>query len=150
MLATLATFRVSVAGAAVGLAQAALEEAVRHTTGREQFGQKLAEVGPIPHLLGSSWVEVESARVLTYKAAALAAQEPLANLDYSSMAKVAATETAGRVTDRCVQVMGRFGLVSGSTIERLYRNARPMRIYEGGNEVLTGQLSKRLAKRLGH
>jgi acyl-CoA dehydrogenase len=150
MLATLATFRVSVAGAAVGLAQAALEEAVRHTTGREQFGQKLAELGPIPHLLGSSWVEVESARVLTYKASALAAQEPLANLDYSSMAKVAATETAGRVTDRCVQVMGRFGLVSGSTIERLYRNARPMRIYEGGNEVLTGQLSKRLAKRLGY
>lgn len=149
MLSTLATFRVSVAGAAVGLAQAALEEAVRHTTSRKQFGRTLAELGPIPHLLGSSWAEVESARLLTYRAAYRAAQDPLANLDHSSMAKVVATETAGRVADRAVQVMGRFGLVGGSTIERLYRNARPMRIYEGGNEVLTGQLSKRLAKRMG-
>jgi len=149
MLSTLATFRVSVAGAAVGLAQAALDEAVRHTNQREQFGQKLSELGPIPHMIGTSWTEIEAARLLTYRAAELAAQDALGNLDHSSMAKVAATETAGRVTDRCVQMMGRFGLVAGSTIERLYRNARPMRIYEGGNEVLTGQLSKRLAKRTG-
>jgi len=149
MLATLATFRVSVAGAAVGLAQGALEEAVRHACDREQFGKKLAELGPIPHMIGTSWVELEASRMLTYRAAALAAQDPLGNLDFASMAKVSATETAGRVVDRCVQIMGRFGLVEGSTIERLYRNARPMRIYEGGNEVLTGQLAKRLAKRLG-
>jgi acyl-CoA dehydrogenase len=149
VLGTLATFRVSVAGAAVGLAQAALDEAVRHAAGRVQFGEPLARIGPIPHMLGTSWAEVESARALTYRAAALAAADPLANLDWSSMAKVAATETAGRVVDRAVQVMGRFGLVTGSRIERLYRNARPMRIYEGGTEVLTGQLSRRLVRRLG-
>ena len=149
MLATLATFRVSVAGAAVGLAQGALEEAVRHAGERQQFGRTLAELGPIPHMIGTSWVELEASRMLTYRAAALAAEDPLGNLDFASMAKVSATETAGRVVDRCVQIMGRFGLVEGSTIERLYRNARPMRIYEGGNEVLTGQLAKRLAKRLG-
>jgi acyl-CoA dehydrogenase len=148
VLATLATFRVSVAGAAVGLAQAALIEAVRHTSAREQFGEPLAAIGPIPHMLGSSWVEVEAARALTYKAASLAVDDPLRYLDWSSMAKVAATEAAGRITDRAVQMMGRFGLVSGSKIERLYRNARPMRIYEGGNEVLTGQLSRRLRRRL--
>lgn len=146
VLATLATFRVSVAGAAVGLAQAALDEAVRHTTGRRQFGSALAELGPIPQLLGTSWLEIEQARLLTYQAASRAAADPLGNLHLSSMAKVAATEAAGRVTDRAVQMMGRFGLITGSKIERLYRNARPMRIYEGGNEVLLGQLGRKLTK----
>lgn len=146
VLQTLATFRVSVAGSAVGLAQAALDEAVRHTTGREQFGITLARLGPIPQMLGTCWTEVEQARLLTYAAATRAAADPLGALHWSSMAKVAATEAAGRVVDRCVQMMGRFGVVSGSTIERLYRNARPMRIYEGGNEVLLGQLAKTLTR----
>jgi acyl-CoA dehydrogenase len=149
VLATLATFRVTVAGAAVGLAQAALDEAVRHTTTRHQFGSALARLGPIPQLIGTSWMEIEQARILTYRAASRAAEDPLGNLHLSSMAKVAATETAGRVTDRAVQMMGRFGLISGSTVERLYRNARPMRIYEGGNEVLLGQLARTLTKRAG-
>jgi acyl-CoA dehydrogenase len=146
VLQTLATFRVSVAGSAVGVAQAALDEAVAHTTSRQQFGSTLARLGPMPQLLGTCWMEVEQARLLTYAAATRAAADPLGSLDWSSMAKVAATETAGRVTDRCVQMMGRFGVVTGSTIERLYRNARPMRIYEGGNEVLLGQLAKTLTR----
>ncbi len=146
VLQTLATFRVSVAGSAVGLAQAALDEAVRHTTGRSQFGSTLARLGPIPQMLGTCWMEIEQARLLTYAAATRAAADPLGALNWSSMAKVAATETAGRVADRCVQMMGRFGVVTGSTIERLYRNARPMRIYEGGNEVLLGQLAKTLTR----
>ena len=64
------------------------------------------------------------------------------------MAKVGATETAGRVVDRSVQSMGRFGLVRGSKIERLYREARPMRIYEGGSqpEVILDSLAKKLVK----
>ncbi|MEX5717069.1 acyl-CoA dehydrogenase family protein [Geodermatophilus maliterrae] len=146
VLQTLATFRVSVAGSAVGLAQAALDEAVAHTTGREQFGTSLARLGPIPQMLGTCWTEIEQARLLTYAAATRAAADPQGALHWSSMAKVAATETAGRVADRCVQMMGRFGVVTGSTIERLYRNARPMRIYEGGNEVLLGQLAKTLTR----
>lgn len=146
VLQTLATFRVSVAGSAVGLAQAALDEAVAHTTSREQFGSTLARLGPMPQMLGTSWMEVEQARLLTYAAASRAAADPLGALHWSSMAKVAATEAAGRVVDRCVQMMGRFGVVTGSTIERLYRNARPMRIYEGGNEVLLGQLAKTLTR----
>jgi acyl-CoA dehydrogenase len=146
VLQTLATFRVSVAGSAVGLAQAALDEAVAHTTSREQFGSTLARLGPMPQMLGTCWMEVEQARLMTYAAATRAAADPLGALHWSSMAKVAATETAGRVADRCVQMMGRFGVVTGSTIERLYRNARPMRIYEGGNEVLLGQLAKTLTR----
>ena len=148
MLATLATFRVSVAGAAVGLAQRALDEALRHTAGRSQFGVQVARLGPVPSLLAGSWVDIEMARSLTYRAAAAAARDPLAALDLSSMAKVGATEAAGRVVDRAVQVMGRFGLVRGSVIERLYRDARPMRIYEGSTEVILDSLSKQLLKRL--
>jgi acyl-CoA dehydrogenase len=148
MLATLATFRVSVAGAAVGLAQRALDEALRHTAGREQFGVPVARLGPVPSLLAGSWVDIEMARSLTYRAAAAAARDPLASLNLSSMAKVGATEAAGRVVDRAVQVMGRFGLVRGSVIERLYRDARPMRIYEGSTEVILDSLSKQLLKRL--
>lgn len=149
VLQTLATFRVSVAGSAVGLAQAALDEAVAHTTSREQFGTTLARLGPLPQMLGTCWTEIEQARLLTYAAATRAGADPLGALHWSSMAKVAATEAAARVVDRCVQMMGRFGIVTGSTIERLYRNARPMRIYEGGNEVLLGQLAKKLTRSSG-
>ncbi len=148
MLATLATFRVSVAGAAVGLAQRALDEALRHTAGREQFGVQVARLGPVPSMLALSWVDIEMARSLTYRAAAAAARDPLASLNLSSMAKVGATEAAARVVDRAVQVMGRFGLVRGSVIERLYREARPMRIYEGSTEVILDSLSKQLLKKL--
>lgn len=146
MLATLATFRVSVAGAAVGLAQAALEEAIGHATRREQFGMPLARLGPVPSKLAESWIDIEMARAMTYRAAAAAARDPKSALHLSSIAKVGATEAAGRVVDRCVQVMGRFGLVRGSTIERLYREARPMRVYEGSTEVILDSLAKKLLK----
>jgi acyl-CoA dehydrogenase len=146
MLATLATFRVSVAGAAVGVAQAALDEAIGHATARHQFGKPLAELGPVPSKLAESWIDIEMARAMTYRAAAASARDPLSALHLSSMAKVGATEATGRVVDRAVQVMGRFGLVRGSKIERLYREARPMRIYEGSTEVILDSLARKLVK----
>lgn len=136
VLATLAIFRVSVAGAACGLGQAALEEATRHVATRELYGKPLARLGAVAERLADSWAELEAARLLTYRAAELARENPGATLHYSSMAKLHATETAGRIVDRAVQVMGRFGLITDSKIERLYRQARPMRIYEGASEVL--------------
>lgn len=147
VFATLGTFRVTVAGAAVGLAQAALDEAVRHARERHQFGRPLAEIGPVGQLLARSWAELEAARVFTYHAASRAAVDPRSALDVSSMAKVVATETAGRVIDRCVQVMGRAGLVRDSVIERCYRAARPMRIYEGASEVVLDSLARQLTRR---
>jgi acyl-CoA dehydrogenase len=136
VLSTLAIFRVSVAGAAVGLATGALHEAARHARTRQQFGRPLAKHGPIAQLLADSWNDVEMARLLTYDAAAAARQDARAALNRSSMAKVAATEAAARVVDRSVQVMGRWGLIANSRIERYYRQARPMRVYEGASEVL--------------
>ncbi|MBP2366210.1 acyl-CoA dehydrogenase family protein [Pseudonocardia parietis] len=136
VLSTLAVFRVSVAGAAVGLATGALEEAARHARTREQFGRPLLKHGPVAQLLADSWNDVEMARLLTYQAASFARQDARAALNRSSMAKVAATEAASRVVDRSVQVMGRWGLIANSPIERYYRQARPMRVYEGASEVL--------------
>lgn len=146
VLATLGVFRVSVAGAAVGLAQAALEEAVRHTRTRVQFGRPLVRLGPVAQLLADSWTEIEMARLLTYRAASAAVRDSAAALPQSSMAKLAATEAASRVVDRCVQVMGRFGLVRNTKIEKFYRQARPMRIYEGASEVLRLGIASQLTK----
>lgn len=146
VLSTLSVFRVSVAGAAVGLAQAALEEAVRHTRSREQFGKPLAKMGPVAQMLADSWTEVEMARLLTYRAASMARSDPGASLPHSSMAKLAASEMASKVVDRSVQVMGRWGLIQDSKIGRLYRQARPMRIYEGSSEVLRLGIASELVR----
>jgi len=146
VLATLGVFRVSVAGAAVGLAQAALEEAVRHTRTRVQFGRPLARLGPVAQMLADCWTEIEMSRLLTYRAALLAVDDPAASLNHSSMAKLAASEAASRVVDRCVQMMGRYGLIRNSKIERLYRQARPMRIYEGASEVLRLGIARQLTE----
>ena len=146
VLATLGVFRVSVAGAAVGLARAALEVAVRHTRTRVQFGRPLARLGPVAQMLADCWTEVEMTRLLTYRAACLAVDDPAASLNHSSMAKLAASEAASRIVDRCVQMMGRYGLVRNSKIERLYRQARPMRIYEGASEVLRLGIARQLTE----
>ena len=144
VLATLGVFRASVAAASVGLARAALDEAARHASRRVQFGRPLAKLGPVAGMLADSWAEVEAARLLTYRAAERARVDPVGSLHDSSMAKLFATEAATRVVDRSVQIMGRFGLVRGTKIERLYRQARPMRIYEGASEVLRLGIAKAL------
>ena len=146
VLATLAVFRISVAGAAVGLMEGALEEAVRHTRTREQFGRPLARLGPVAAMLADSWADLESARMLTYHTAAAASRDPADTIDRSSLAKLHATEAAARVVDRCVQCMGRWGLIRGSKIEKYYRQARPMRVYEGASEVLRLGIAARLTR----
>jgi acyl-CoA dehydrogenase len=149
VLATLSVFRVSMAAAALGLAQGALEDAVAHTTQRVAFGRPLSRNGVVAQMLADSWTELEMARLLTYRAAMMARDNPGgATLPYSSMAKLAATEMAGRVVDRAVQVMGRFGLEKERRIGRLYRHARPMRIAEGASEVLRLGIAKQLCEEL--
>ena len=144
VLATLSVFRISVAGAAVGLMDGALTCAANHAAVREQFGRPLVRLGPVAGLLADSWAELEATRLLAYATAEAARDDPSAHLDRSSLAKLAATEAASRVVDRCVQVMGRWGLIRGSDIERYYRQARPMRIYEGASEVLRLGIATRL------
>lgn len=149
VLSTLSIFRTSVAGASLGIGQAALEEAVHHTTTRLSNGKPLSRIGAVSERLADSWTELEAARLLTYRAGELAREDPAGSLHMSSMAKLHASEVAGRIVDRSVQVMGRFGLVRGSKIERLYRQARPMRIYEGASEVLRPTITRALVDELG-
>ena len=146
VLATLSVFRASVAGAAVGLMEGALEIAARHASERRQFGRPLARLGPVAAMLADSWADLESSRLLAYSAADAARVDPAGSLDRSSLAKVAATEAACRVVDRCVQIMGRWGLIRGTRIEQYYRQARPMRIYEGASEVLRLGIAARLCR----
>ncbi len=146
VFATLSVFRSSVAGAAVGLMEGALEIAGRHAAERRQFGRPLVRLGAVANLLADSWADLESSRLLAYRAADAARLDPATTLDYSSLAKLAATEAAGRVVDRCVQVMGRWGLIKGSRIEQYYRQARPMRIYEGASDVLRLGIANRLCR----
>jgi acyl-CoA dehydrogenase len=144
VLSTLSVFRASVGAAAVGMAQRALDEAVRHTGSRVQFGQPLIRHGQVAALLADSWTEIEMARLLVFRAAWRARKDPLAALTDSSMAKLAASEMATRVIDRCLQVSGRFGLMRDSVIGRLYTEARALRIYEGASEVLKLTLARAL------
>lgn len=144
VLATLGVFRVTVAAAAVGIAAAALEEALGHTTERTQFGKPLARLGAVAAMLADTWTEVESCRLLSYRAAELARDHPGETLHYSSMAKVAASEAANRATDRAIQMLGRFGFVDSSRVQHLNREARPLRIVEGSSEVLRLGIAKAL------
>lgn len=142
--ATLSIFRASVAAAAVGLGIAALEEMTLHAATRRQFGRPLARHGAVAEMLADSWTELEMARLLTFRAAEGAREDPVAALPFATMAKLAASEAAGRIVDRGVQIMGRFGLMHGSRMERLYRTARPMRIYEGASETLRVSIARAL------
>jgi acyl-CoA dehydrogenase len=146
VLATLSIFRASVAAAAVGLAQTAVNEARDHAMRREAFGRPLIKIGAVAALLADSAADVSSARLMAYRAAELAREDAQAHLGDSSMAKLFATEACSRVVDRCVQVMGRWGLVEGSRIERCYRQARPMRVYEGASELLRLEVARQLSR----
>jgi acyl-CoA dehydrogenase len=134
-MGTLDVFRASVGAQAVGLAQAALDLAIGHARRRSQFGQPIAQFQVIQAKLADMATELHAARLLVYSAArrkdAGAARVTLE----SSMAKLFATEMAHRVVDQAVQIHGGAGVLRGSPIERLYREVRAPRIYEGTSEI---------------
>jgi acyl-CoA dehydrogenase len=135
-LATLDTFRPSVGAAACGLAQRAFDEAVRWTQGRRQFGRPLSEFQATQMALAEMLVEIEGARLLVRQAAWLKDMGEERITREGAMAKLQATEAAQRVVDRAVQLHGGHGVMKGATVERLYREVRALRIYEGTSEIL--------------
>ncbi len=134
-MATLDVFRASVGAQAVGLAQAALDLSLDHARRRIQFGQPLAQFQLIQAKLADMATELRAARLLVYSAARLKDAGAARVTLESSMAKLFATEMAHRVIDHAVQIHGGLGVVRGSPIERLYREARAPRIYEGTSEI---------------
>lgn len=142
---TLDVFRSSVAAAALGFAQRALDEAVRHAKSRRMFGQTLGDFQLTQAALADMATSIEAARLLTYRAAWLRDHgQPVTQA--AAMAKMTATENAQVVIDRALQMFGGRGVVSGEILERLYREIRSLRIYEGATEVQKLIIGRELLK----
>jgi len=131
---TLDVFRSSVAAAATGFARRAFDHALIHARGRRMFGKVLADFQLTQAALADMATAIDSAALLTYRAAWLRDTGQPVTLA-AAMAKMAATESAQSVIDRAVQMFGGRGVERGETVERLYREIRSLRIYEGATEV---------------
>ncbi|THC45253.1 acyl-CoA dehydrogenase family protein [Massilia sp. Mn16-1_5] len=133
-MATLDIFRTSVAAAALGFARRALDEALARTTSRKMFGKTLADFQLTQAKLAQMATGIDAAALLTYRAAWQRDQGRRVTKE-AAMAKLTATETAQQVIDAAVQMFGGLGVVSEQPVERLYREIRSLRIYEGATEV---------------
>ena len=132
---TLDTFRVSVGAAAVGMARRALDEAIGHVRQRVQFGKPLAEQQMIQGYLADMATELDASRLLVLRAAhAKDTRQDRVSTEVG-MAKMYATEAAQTIIDKAVQLFGGLGVTRGLVVERLYREIRPLRIYEGTTEI---------------
>ena len=132
---TLDLLRCTVGAAAVGLARRALDEAIQYSKSRRQFGRAIAEFQGITFKLAKMATELEASRLLVYQAAWAHDQSAGDAGIKSSMAKLHATEAAQRIVDQALQIHGASGLIAGSIMERLYRDVRALRIYEGTSEI---------------
>ncbi len=134
-LSTLDLFRASVGAAACGIARRALDEAAAYSRARRQFGSPLAEFQATRLAIADMATELDAARLLVYRAAWVKDGGAARVTRESSMAKLFATEAAQRIVDRAVQLHGGRGVTRGSAVERLYREVRALRIYEGTSEI---------------
>lgn len=133
-MSTLDIFRTSVAAAALGFARRAMDEALHRATTRKMFGQTLADFQLTQAKLAQMATSVDSSALLIYRAAWQRDQGKKVTKE-AAMAKLVATESAQKVIDDAVQIFGGMGVVSEVTVERLYREIRSLRIYEGATEV---------------
>jgi acyl-CoA dehydrogenase len=134
-LRTLDLFRPSVGAFAVGMAWAALDAAVEHAAAREAFGRSIREFQAVSHALAEMATRTEAARLMVYAAAARVDARSPDVTRHSAMAKLFATETAQWVVDAAIQVYGARALERGHLLEKLYREVRAPRIYEGTSEI---------------
>ena len=132
---TLDIFRASVAAAALGFARRAFDETVAHVRTRPMFGGTLGDLQLTQATLGEMATAIDAAALLTYRAAWRRDVQGLPTTREAAMAKMTATENAQFVIDRAVQLFGGRGVRRGEIVERLYREIRALRIYEGATEV---------------
>ena len=145
---TLDVFRTSVAAAALGFARRALEEALQRARTRRMFHGTLADFQLTQAKLAQMATTIDSAALLTFRAAWLRDQGRTVTKE-AAMAKMAATEGAQQVIDAAVQMFGGLGVRSGMPVERLYREIRSLRIYEGATEVQQLIIARELLKAAG-
>jgi acyl-CoA dehydrogenase len=136
--------RISLAAMGVGLAQAALDEAVAHAKERRTFGVALSKHQTISHRLAAAGAELEAARTLTYQAAARWDSGHPEAASTTAMAKLVAPQVASRVVDEALQVFGGYGFIEETPVAMHYRDARILRIGGGTDEVQLEILAKRM------
>ena len=132
---TLDLFRMSVGAAAIGIGQAAFDAALDYAKKRVQFGRPIAQFQAIQFKLAEMATELDAARALVYRAAIVKDRGGDHVSRTASMAKFYATEVAFRAVDQALQIHGGLGVLQGSVVERLYREIRALRIYEGTTEI---------------
>jgi acyl-CoA dehydrogenase len=134
-MATLDIFRATVGAAALGLARRALDETVARVRTRELFGNVLADLQMVQGYIAEMAVDIDAAALLVYRAAWAKDNGAARVTREASMAKLFATDRAQQVIDKAVQLHGGDGVRSDHVVERLYREIRALRIYEGASEV---------------
>lgn len=135
-MGTLDLFRTTVGAAGLGLARRALDEATTRVLGRRMFGKTLADFQLTQAKIGEMATGIDASALLVYRSAWTRDVLGTRVTREASMAKLYATEAAQQVIDAAVQLHGGLGVVTGVTVERLYREIRALRIYEGATEVL--------------
>jgi acyl-CoA dehydrogenase len=143
---TLDIFRTSVAAAALGMARRAFDEALARVRQRKMFGQTLADFQITQARLADMATAIEASGLLTYHAAWLRDVKGAKTTREAAMAKMTATESAQQVIDAAVQMFGGLGVKRGEVVERLYREIRALRIYEGATEVQKLVIARSLLK----
>ena len=143
---TLDIFRPSVAAAALGFARRALDEAVAHARSRRMFGATLADLPTAQSTLGEMATAIDAASLLVMRTAWRRDMQRLNTTKEAAMAKMSATENAQWVIDQALQMFGGRGVRSGEITERLYREIRALRIYEGATEVQKLIIGRELMK----
>lgn len=143
---TLDIFRASVAAAALGFARRALDEALDRARSRRMFGQALGDLQLTQAALGDMATAIDASALLTYRAAWQRDVQGRPTTREAAMAKMMATESAQSVIDRALQMFGGAGVVSGMPVEKLYREIRALRIYEGATEVQKLIIARALLK----
>ena len=146
-LGTLNVFRVSVGAAALGIAQTAFDAALSYAKKRVQFGRPIVGFQGTQFKLADMATELDASRALVYRAALLQDAKGENTTRAASMAKMYATEAAFRIVDHSLQIHGGMGVMAGSTVERLYREIRALRIYEGTTEIQKLVIARSLTER---
>jgi acyl-CoA dehydrogenase len=143
-MATLDVFRSTVGAAGLGFARRALGETVEHVRSRRLFGSTLGALQLTQAAIASMATDVDASALLVYRAAWLKDSGAARVTRESAMAKWFATEAAGRVCDHAVQLFGARGVTHGEIVERLYRDVRALRIYEGASEIQQVVIARQL------
>jgi acyl-CoA dehydrogenase len=147
-MATLDVFRSTVGAAALGFARRALDESAAHVKERRLFGAPLADLQLTQSAIAEMATDVDASALLVYRAAWTKDSGAERVTREAAMAKWFATEAAGRVADRAVQLFGGRGVTRGEIVERIYRDVRALRIYEGASEVQQVVIARQMLGRI--